>query len=295
MDTSTQPPIVAGVDGEAPFAVVRFAAEEARREGRGLHLLHATGAARSDLASHRLRVEEGQRIVSAARLEAVRVLGEEIPVTTSVVVGPLEVALRDLAQRGSRLVLGRARPGPHDDPDDELASIAAHLRHPIVLVPTTWRPSDTQPLVLVGVDPALVGEQALIEGFQSARRRGARLQVLAAWWRPVGADRRTSLGLVDESRGADLLEEEIARAMEPLRARFSDVPCDVVVTHAPAASALVAAADDADLLVLGRHEPWVANGSRLGPVARTVVRQAACPVVLAAAEHHRHAGHTRGA
>ena len=40
----------------------------------------------------------------------------------------------------------------------------------------------------------------------------------------------------------------------------------------------------ADLVVLGRHASIVPSGSHLGPVARAVVRESTCPVLLAAPE-----------
>ena len=45
-------------------------------------------------------------------------------------------------------------------------------------------------------------------------------------------------------------------------------------------AALVEAMETSELLVLGRHHPFKPHGSRLGPVARTVVREASCPVLL---------------
>ena len=55
---------------------------------------------------------------------------------------------------------------------------------------------------------------------------------------------------------------------------------------------------DAELVVVGRHDPRTPLGSHLGPVARAVLAGAGCPVLLANPrpghrrnEHHRARGH----
>jgi nucleotide-binding universal stress UspA family protein len=62
---------------------------------------------------------------------------------------------------------------------------------------------------------------------------------------------------------------------------------DVQVVHGRAAEALVEASADAELLVIGRHDPLVPIGSHVGPVARAVLREATCPVLLASPRPHR--------
>ena len=50
--------------------------------------------------------------------------------------------------------------------------------------------------------------------------------------------------------------------------------------HAYAADALIEASRETTLLVIGRHDPLVPIGSHLGPIARAVLREAECPVLL---------------
>jgi nucleotide-binding universal stress UspA family protein len=54
---------------------------------------------------------------------------------------------------------------------------------------------------------------------------------------------------------------------------------------------LVECSADAELLVIGRHDPLVPIGSHIGPVARAVLREATCPVLLATPRPHRAAYH----
>jgi nucleotide-binding universal stress UspA family protein len=62
------------------------------------------------------------------------------------------------------------------------------------------------------------------------------------------------------------------------------IDAEVVVHPGRAVEAILAAAEGADLLVIGRHDPLVPYGSHIGPVARAVLREATCPVLLASPE-----------
>ena len=64
----------------------------------------------------------------------------------------------------------------------------------------------------------------------------------------------------------------------------------VEARHAHAGDALIRAARTADVLVIGRHDPLVPVGSHLGPVARAVLRDATCPVLLADPRPRHHWG-----
>ena len=65
----------------------------------------------------------------------------------------------------------------------------------------------------------------------------------------------------------------------------------VNATGTAAAEVLVESSADAQLLVIGRHDPLVPIGSHIGPVARAVLREATCPVLLATPRPHRAAYH----
>jgi len=76
--------------------------------------------------------------------------------------------------------------------------------------------------------------------------------------------------------------------VDELRADFGDVPVSIETQHGRPADSLVVASRTSVLVVVGRHDPLVPMGSHLGPVARTVLRAAECPVLLVApSEKHR--------
>jgi nucleotide-binding universal stress UspA family protein len=297
MDIQHQPLVVAvGPDGSAP--AVHYAVREAVRRGRGLHLVHATGPVTADARTSRRRTEDATRLLALVAADAERLVAGRLPVTSAVIEGAPAPAVEAVAAHAPLLVMGRRSAAPHAHPQLKSATdgIAAHVRAPVAAVPDSWDGPPSEPLVVVGLDPAQPSTDALAQGFAAARQRRARLLLVAAWWRPVGADRHATLALIDEAKGSELLGDQLESDLAPYRAWYGDVSAEVVVSRAVAAEALVMVSDDADLLVLGRHEPWLPSGSCVGPVARTVLHEASCPVLLTAVgERRHHASRARGA
>ena len=69
------------------------------------------------------------------------------------------------------------------------------------------------------------------------------------------------------------------------------IETEVVVHPGRAIEAILEASHGAQLLVIGRHDPLVPVGSHVGPVARAVLREATCPVLLASPRAHPRAYH----
>ena len=65
-----------------------------------------------------------------------------------------------------------------------------------------------------------------------------------------------------------------------LAAEFPGVPVEVVVRNAPAVEAVLKAAEDSDLLVIGRRHHLLGLGGHLGPVARAALDRSPCPVLI---------------
>jgi nucleotide-binding universal stress UspA family protein len=282
--TST-PPVVVAVGPEGSPAAVRYGAREALRRDRGLLLVHATGPVDGPQTSHR-RTEDSARLLATVERRALAEVAGLVPVATRELPGFPVPAVVEAGREAALLVVGRRPTGrrPHPQLRSVADGITASARTSVACVPESWLEGQVRdPLVVVGVDPARISTDSLLEAYDAARSRRARIRLVVAWWRPTGADRRTALGSVDETQGADLLATEVAQATVGLRAWYADVPTEVAVIHQPAAEALVAASRTADLLVLGRHEPWLPSGSCIGPVARDVAHESGCPVLLTAA------------
>jgi nucleotide-binding universal stress UspA family protein len=137
--------------------------------------------------------------------------------------------------------------------------------------------------VTVGVDVPDQSRLVLEAAAVAARERDADLHVLHTWWLPSVYEQ------VLRERGREEAWQERARAevqrvVDALSAdpdsALAEVSVRVDTRRAHAADALLAAAHDSDLVVVGRHDPLVPLGSHLGPIARAVLRDAECPVML---------------
>ena len=135
--------------------------------------------------------------------------------------------------------------------------------------------------IVVGVDGSEESKQALRWALGEARLRGARVVALRAWIYPALAGG----GLIPVT--TDLLEQltqnetkELAATVEEVAAGETDVQVDQVVVEDAPARALVAASQDADLLVVGTRGHGGFTGLVLGSVSQQCAHHASCPVVI---------------
>jgi len=161
---------------------------------------------------------------------------------------------------------------------------------PVVVVPRPGRevhdapPADPGPRVVVGLHVDSPDEITLSFAFAEAARRGARLQVVAAYpWPPQAW---ASPGeLVPPAIDQDDIENETRTLTEsllaPHRERHPDVRTEPYVAPGDAAGHLVAASKDAELVVVGRHRRRLLSPARLiGSVTQAVLLHAASPVAV---------------
>jgi len=141
---------------------------------------------------------------------------------------------------------------------------------------------------VAGVDDPEHGD-VLATAVAAAQERHGRLTVLTAWWRPTGST-EGPLTQVDDSAWPERLRTDLDRALAHL-APDPGLPLELHIRNARPGDALIEASHGAQLLVLGRHDPLLPTGSHLGPVARTVLRGAACPILLAAPRHAHQVRH----
>lgn len=160
---------------------------------------------------------------------------------------------------------------------------AARYAHCSVLVARPFRRSGR---VLAATDLSQLSLRAVAEAAGIARRHGARLSVLHA----VDSGPSLAAYAALERSGAPLgsLEEAGRRARQAAARSLADVltPLEVeaeaLVEDGAAAPAILGAADrlGADLVVVGTHGRTGIARLALGSVAETVVRAAACPVLV---------------
>lgn len=144
-------------------------------------------------------------------------------------------------------------------------------------------------VVVVGIDDSIGARRALDFALEEARLRNAVLRVVHAWLIPLPiAIPGPVLGGVPVEYGPPF-EEEIDRARESAnrlldgvveRLRASGVEIEQVPVEGQPAKALLDAAADAELLVVGSRGRGGFKGLVLGSVSQQCANHAPCPVVI---------------
>ena len=161
--------------------------------------------------------------------------------------------------------------------------VAARVRVPVVAVPSGWTRSGGAPVVVAGVDVPERSAEVLSAAVAESRARGATLTVVHSWAMPVHYE-GVLIEPAEHARWTDRSKAEVRAALDALGDESVAIDAEVVVHPGRAVEAILDAAEGADLLVIGRHDPLVPHGSHIGPVARAVLREATCPVLLASPE-----------
>lgn len=133
----------------------------------------------------------------------------------------------------------------------------------------------TRPIT-AGVDGTDESLAALGWAAREAVRRGLALRVVHAWrfQSAVPAD------VADRDTQARWVRDAVAAAVRTVAERHPDLELSTDVLEGPAADTLVAAAADAELLVLGSRGHAAVVGFLLGSVGQQVIAEAVRPVVL---------------
>lgn len=281
-------PVVVGIDGtDQSLRAVRYAALEALRLGSRLRLVHAQPettplAPMLPLVGSETLDEVSTRIVAEARRVAVEVAGDQISLDAVVRSGPRVHVLVAVAADAELMVMG------HRDrsllgrvlTSSTTTGVAAHAACPVVCVPSTWSPDTSQRPVVVGVEDPDQAREELSVAFAAADARRTSLRVLHTWKLPGRYDDAVvSQSTLELWRAA--ATSVLNRVLADWQLAYPAVRVEVDVRHQHPAPALVGASEGADLLVLGRHGRSTPFGMHLGSVARTLIREARCPVEVA--------------
>lgn len=131
-------------------------------------------------------------------------------------------------------------------------------------------------LIVVGVDGSVASREALLWALDEARVRRAECLLLHAWsFGVAAASPYVADALPQIAQDAQwLLDEELNVA------GASGVPAKGVLVEGSAASALIDASLDADLLVVGTRQRSELTAAVLGSVSAACVQGAVCPVVV---------------
>ncbi len=281
-------PVLLAVDGSLSCqSAVSWAADEAARARTSLVVVTAV---KPDgwWHPHSRHSEEGRVDTSDGRAARVvnttlsqladshprlTVTGRVIPgdVSDGIVRSAHDAALVVVGKRGlhafTRIIVGSTS-----------LAVAGLSPVPVVIVPDEWEQRlHTARSVLVGVDLQHDDEGVLSFAFQRARELSVPLVALHAW----EIDPETELTERKREDAASRAEALLMGVFERYESQFPEVEVVVVQRHAHAALALLTAAEQSQLVVLGRHEgsPDLA-GFAFSSVTRAVLHYAECPVVV---------------
>lgn len=268
--------IVAGYDS-SPGAdqALRWAVGEARARGCTLTVCLAWAphdlAVLDDAAVYDLARRRGEEILSTGLRYAESVLGPDA-VVPLLARGPAAPVMCEQSAAAEMVVLGAL--GRDGLSGLALGSVpwqvASHAQGPVVVVRGRWSPPNHGfAPVVAGADGSAASEAVISFAFREAELRNAPLVAVCAL-----ADAPASLGV------AHRLEEDFGHTMELQEKEHPDVTTLRQVSPGAPRAALLEAAADAQLLVVGPRGRGGLGGMSLGSVASAMLHHAPCPVAV---------------
>lgn len=280
----THKPIVVAVDGsQRNRSAVAWAAHEAATFGCEVVLVTALQDHVVSRPHFSVRSQDQETLDMLADVRAqVRHIVDEQTVQTRAVAGaPVEVLL-DQAADARLVVVGKRGLGGFARVLVGSTSIALAGRSPVpvAIIPDGWDPTahEGRPVVL-GIDPFKPDHKPIHLAFRRARRLGVPLVAVHGWEIPTmfswDADVVTGAAAEHQQEAAARYDELLAEWTE----RFPEVVVRPMRQHKHPAAAILEAAEEAQLVVLGRHEAGMFGGFAVGSVARAVLHYAETPVI----------------
>ena len=138
--------------------------------------------------------------------------------------------------------------------------------------------------IVVGVDGSAPSLNALRWAGKQARMTGAPLRVLTTWEVATGTGWVPTFP-VDYDPQA-VARQALDEAVTETLGADPDVAVERIVKEGHAAPVLLAAAKDADLLVVGSHGHGAFAGMLIGSVSEHLVRHAPCAIVIVHCDKH---------
>lgn len=282
--------VVVGVDGSASaLQAVRWAARDAALRQATLTVFHvrepAHGPLWSEVPADFWLAEEQQRtaVLYAAVAAAESVPGDRRPpaIETAVWEGHPVRTLSEVSRRACMLVVGCRGTSVCDRV--LLGSVSRGVLHhahcPVAVVHTDSpvAQSDSHDPVVVGVDGSPASERAIAIAFDEASRRRVGLTAVHSW-----VDYDHSLAETENwKRRLERGNIDLAECLAGWQERYPDVDVHRQLDWGPPTALLLAAAETAQLVVVGSHGRGGFAGMLLGSVSTSVAQAARVPVIVA--------------
>ena len=265
------------------------AAHQAAMRALPLTILHALAPRSSESPTRKPAADVQERRQAAEALVAgaadlVRYRHPEVTVCTSVIVGAPSTVLAEASRDTALLVTGNRRLGrtPGMFSASMSARTLAEAECPVIVVhdqvPTPQR------RVLAAVDIERSADEILDAAFAEAARRGARLRVVHVRAEPevyasgidtMDADAAVAMDLANTHTRLDAV-------VRVWQAKYPEIEASDEVLKGDGPGAVLAEESrTADILVVGaRRHADGRCGLKVGPVVRSLLRDAPCPVMI---------------
>ncbi|GAB2794570.1 universal stress protein [Amycolatopsis magusensis] len=293
MNTMTNRPVVAGVDGSvSALHAVRWAAKEAVRREKPLRLVHACFVPpKPPHVPVALPREYGEALIEqghewlAEAATAARSVDDRVEVDTDLRVGAAAETLTTASAEADLVVLGSRGLGGFSGllVGSVSVALAHHGQCPVVVVrgrTPESAPPETGPIV-VGVDNSANCDAALDFAFASAAALEVPLLAVHTWndlslehgWpvMPMQLD-YTRIG-EDEERG-------LTAHLTAWREKYPEVRLVERSVRDRPVRGLLKAAEGAQLLVVGSHGRGGFAGMCLGSTSQSLLHHSTCPVAV---------------
>jgi nucleotide-binding universal stress UspA family protein len=293
MMTTDAAPIVVGVDGSRESRrALAFACARARRSERSLVLVHSYLAgvgyvspmAMLPLPNLSYYRDVAEAVLNTA-LEEVNAMAPDIDVTAHLELGGGGTQICEYSAPSGLVVVGRSSSSAISHA--VLGSVARHVldhaRCPVAVVPIGYDETVPTTTIVVGTDGSPDADAALDWGYEEAGRTGAHLLVVHAWRNEPVARKGGPAG--DRSSIERCALTVLNSAVDRLKTRCSGKPQPVVVidqllVENTITAAIIDAASNAQLVVMGHRGLGRLGHFLVGSVARHVADHAPCPVVV---------------
>ena len=283
--------VIVGVDGsEGSIEALRWAAHEASRRQWPLHVMTCAQLPISIEAgmvgvgafagSTMDTIVKDQELVNQRAVDLARSFGLGLLVTGETVLGAPGYALVSASHEDDLVVVGASsHSGRLADVLGSVSTVVAHrARCPVVVVHGSERHDEHLKCIVVGVDGSAGSDAALLWAAEQATRCGAELVLVHGWAYPYVGSRTGVAEPRDEMR-LDAMRTLEASALKAHEVAPS-LKCHSIITEESPAKALIDAAAEADLVVVGSRGHGGFTALLLGSVSRTVLQHSPRPVVV---------------
>src|SRR5262245_24566845 len=238
--------VLVGVESDDCEAALQYAVAEARRRGCGIHLVHVARPA----------------LFSSCALDDIALVGDELRRTDQLVLAAAEERVRALLEEQA--------------PEDDRLSVSTELSHGPVVATMASLSRHASRLVVEHRRTGPAGGVPLSVTADLVVVAQCPVVVVHPEWRPgTDAQGTVIVGVEDAGRAGSVVaaaDREAVRRGARLRV--------VTVPGSDAADVLLAEAEKAELLVVGRHRRRHVIGAPLGHTARHLLGHCEVPLLL---------------